>query len=420
MATFMYEAMNREGQQVKAEVEALSSEDALSKIRNLGLFPTRIREKGGKKKPAAGKGAVKKKKGITLAFGRVKQKLIVQFTRQLSTLQDAGLPILRSLQILQEQQRPGLLRNILRDVAEDVEGGSTLSEAFAKHPKAFNRLYVNMVAAGETGGVLDTILQRLAEFMEKAQRLKRKVTGAMVYPVCVISFACCIVAGIMIVVVPKFRDIFRDFNTKLPAVTETLIGLASWFAHGSPPGWAVFLLTPIALYLGLKLIRQSKGGRYVVDMGSLKIPVIGQILEKTSVARFTRTLGTLISAGVPILEAINITKETSGNEVYARALGMVHDAIREGDSFANPLRSSKVTDAIVVNMIDVGEETGDLDKMLMKVADNYDEEVDTLVSSLVSLLEPILVVFLGTIVGFIVIALFLPLVSLIDSVSGGK
>jgi len=416
MATFAYEAMNRDGQQVKAEVDALSSEDALSKIRNLGLFPTRIREKGGKKGPQTTGAAKKKKGGGTIAFGKVRQKTVVQFTRQLSTLQDAGLPILRSLQILHEQQRPGLLRNILRDVADDVEGGSTLSEAFAKHPKGFNRLYVNMVAAGETGGVLDVILQRLAEFMEKSQRLKRKVTGAMVYPVCVITFAVLIVAGIMIVVVPKFREIFVDFNTTLPQVTEMLISISQWFIKGSPPGWAVLLFAPVALLLAVKLIRQSKGGRFVVDMGSLKIPVLGQILEKTSVARFTRTLGTLISAGVPILEAINITKETSGNEVFARALGQVHDGIREGDSFASPLRAAKVVDAIVVNMIDVGEETGDLDKMLMKVADNYDEEVDILVGSLVSLLEPLLVVCLGTIVGFIVVALFLPLVTLIESV----
>ncbi len=416
MATYAYEAMNREGQAVKAEVEALSSEDALSKIRNLGLFPTRIREKGGKK--AAPGAAGKKKAGTTIAFGKVPQKVVVQFTRQLSTLQDAGLPILRSLQILHEQQKPGLMRNILRDVAEDVEGGSTLSEAFAKQPKAFNRLYVNMVAAGETGGVLDVILQRLAEFMEKAQRLKRKVTGAMVYPICVVSFAVGIVAGIMIVVVPKFQEIFEDFGTTLPSVTVMLINVADWFIKGSPPGWAVLLFTPIGVFLAMKLIRQSKGGRYVVDMGTLKLPVLGKILEKTSVARFTRTLGTLISAGVPILEAINITKDTSGNEVYARALGQVHDAIREGDSFANPLRASKVCDAIVVNMIDVGEETGDLDKMLMKVADNYDEEVDILVGSLVSLLEPMLVMGLGGVVGFIVVALFLPLVSLIESVGG--
>ncbi|MCP4591146.1 MAG: type II secretion system F family protein [bacterium] len=414
MATYVYEAMNREGEAVKADVEALSSEDALAKIRNLGLFPTRIREKGGKKKA----GAAKKKGGMTITFGKVSQKIIVQFTRQLSTLQDAGLPILRSLQILHEQQKPGLLRNVLRDVADDVEGGSTLSEAFAKQPKAFNRLYVNMVAAGETGGVLDVILQRLAEFMEKAQALKRKVTGAMIYPICVVSFAVGIVAGIMIVVVPKFEEIFRDFGTELPGVTKLLIGIAAWFIRGTPPGWAVLLFAPIGFVLALKLIRQSKGGRYVVDFAFLKIPVLGNILEKTSVARFARTLGTLISAGVPILEAINITKDTSGNEVYARALGSVHDSIREGDSFANPLRAAKVCDSIVVNMIDVGEETGDLDKMLMKVADNYDEEVDVLVGSLVSLLEPLLVMGLGGVVGFIVVALFLPLVSLIEAVGG--
>ncbi len=417
MPTYAYEAMNQAGQEVKDEVEAASSEDALAKIRSLGYFPTRIREKGGKKKVATARA---KKKGTGFSIGGVKVKAITQFTRQLSTLQDAGLPILRSLRILEQQQKPGLMKNILRVVGEDVEGGSTLSEAFAKHPKAFDRLYVNMVAAGETGGVLDVILQRLAEFMEKAQRLKRRVIGAMIYPTVVISFAVGIVSAIMILVVPKFKEIFIDFDTTLPGVTVFLIKLSEWFVKGKPPGWAVILLSPVIFFLLFKLIRQSKGGRFVVDLILLKLPILGAILEKTAVARFSRTLGTLINAGVPILEAINITKETSGNEVYARALETVHDAIREGDSFANPLRAAKVCDGLVVNMIDVGEETGDLDKMLIKVADNYDEEVDTLVSGLVSLLEPIMVVVLGVIVGFIVIALFLPLVSLINSVSGGS
>jgi len=416
MATFVYEAMNQAGQEVKDEIEAASSEDALGKIRGLGYFPTRIRAKGGKKKPG-GPVPGKKKKSTTIAFGGVKTKVITQFTRQLSTLQDAGLPILRSLNILEQQQRPGLFKNILRGVCDDVEGGSTLSEAFARHPKAFDRLYVNMVAAGETGGVLDVILLRLAEFMEKSQRLRRKVVGAMIYPVVVISFAVLIVTGIMIVVVPKFEEIFKDFDTKIPQVTLTLIAISRWFVSGTPPGWAVVILSPILFFLFLKLLKQSKGGRYVVDVCTLKVPVLGQIMEKTAVARFTRTLGTLVNAGVPILEAINITKETSGNEVYSRALETVHDAIREGDSFANPLRAAKVCDGIVVNMIDVGEETGDLDKMLIKIADNYDDEVETLVAGLVSLLEPIMVVVLGVIVGFIVISLFLPLVALINSVS---
>ncbi|HNO76906.1 MAG TPA: type II secretion system F family protein [Phycisphaerae bacterium] len=417
MAVFQYEAMNQAGQEVKDNIDASSAEDALEKIRNLGLFPTRIREKGGRKKGGAAAG--KKKKGGSFTIGKAKVKHVTQFTRQLATLQDAGLPILRSLGILAEQQKPGPLKNALTDVAEDVEGGATLSEAMAKHPKAFNRLYVNMVAAGETGGVLDVILVRLAEFMEKAQRLKAKIKGAMIYPSVVITFAVGIVTMIMIVVVPKFEEIFRDFDTKLPGVTVMLIETSKWFISGMPPGWMVVLGSPIAFFIFLKLLNQSKGGRFAKDSVIVKLPIAGGIASKSSIARFCRTLGTLVTAGVPILEAINITKETSGNEVYARALGKVHDSIREGDTFADPLRASKVCDGIVVNMISVGEETGELDKMLLRIADNYDNEVEVAVGALLSLLEPIMVAVLGVIVGFIVIALFLPLVSLIQSMSGG-
>jgi type IV pilus assembly protein PilC len=422
MPTFQYEAMNQAGQEVKDEIEAPSTEEALSKIRGLGYYPTKLRQKGGKRaaaKAAAAATSPKKRKAVG-GLGRVKVKEITQFTRQLSTLQDAGLPILRSLRILEQQQKPGMLRLILRNVADDIEGGSTLSEAMARQPKAFDRLYCNMVAAGESGGVLDVILQRLADFMEKSQRLKRKVIGAMIYPAVVISFAVMIVAGIMVAVVPKFKEIFKDFGTDLPGVTLMLMNISEWFVGGTPPGWVVLLLSPIIVVLGLRLIRKSEAGRYAVDVVKLKIPILGTILSKSSVARFTRTLGTLLAAGVPILEAINITRDTSGNEVYARALSSIHDEIREGESFANPLRASKICDAIVVNMIDVGEETGDLDKMLIKIADNYDEEVETLVDGLVSLLEPIMVVVLGGIVGFIVIALFLPLVHLINAVSAGN
>jgi len=416
MPTFAYEAMNPAGQEVKDEVEALSNEDALAKIRNLGYFPTRIREKGGAKAKSSAPG--KKKKGRSFAFGRVKTKVLTQVTRQLSTLQDAGLPILRSLKILEEQQNPGTLKTVLRSVADDIEGGATLSEACSKHPKAFNRLYVNMVAAGETGGVLDVILQRLAEFMEKAEKLKRKIIGAMIYPAVVVTFAMGIVVGIMIVVIPKFKEIFNDFDVKLPGVTMILMGTSDWVVKGTPPGWAIIVAAPFVLYFIFKLIRSSKGGRYVVDFVGLKIPVFGTLVQKSAVARFTRTLGTLISAGVPILEAILITRETAGNEVYSRAMEKVHDSIREGESFASPLRATGVCDGLVTNMIDVGEETGELDKMLIKIADNYEEEMDVAVESLVSLLEPLMVVVLGGIVGFIVIALFMPLVQLIQSVSG--
>lgn len=415
MPTYAYEAMNQAGQEIKDDIEALSTEDALSKIRNLGYFPTRIREKGGAKAKTTAGGAKRGRRGT----GRLNSKSLTQFTRQLSTLQDAGLPILRSLNILEEQQKPGGLKNILRTMADDIEGGSTLSEALSKHPKAFDRLYVNMVAAGETGGVLDVILVRLAEFKEKAQKLKRKIIGALIYPAVVVAFAASIVTGIMIVVIPKFKDIFKDFDTALPPITLVLLNTSDWVVKGRPPGWMIIFFGPVAVWMLMKVIRSSQGGRYVLDWLIIRIPGFGVLVKKTAVARFTRTLGTLITAGVPILEAINITRETSGNEIYARAMGKVHDSIREGESFANPLRATGVCDALVVNMIDVGEETGELDKMLLKIADNYEEEVDVAVASLVSLLEPVMVVVLGGIVGFIVLALFMPLVSLMQGVGGG-
>ncbi len=429
MAVFQFKAMNQAGQEVKDEVQAASSEDALSKIRNLGYFPTRIREKGGKKKAAGAAVMGKKKPKKTFTIGGVPTKTITQFTRQLSTLQDAGLPILRSIRILEQQQKPGVMRLVLRETADDIEGGMTLSESLARHPKAFDRLYTNMVAAGEAGGVLDVILQRLADFMESAQRLKRQVVGAMIYPIVVVGFATIIVTGIMVLVVPRFQEIFKDFDTELPGMTMILLNISYWFVgkydtgggkmvDTFPPGWVLVLFSPLILFATMKLLKQSQAGRYVMDFVLLKIPILGTIMGRTAVARFTRTLGTLINAGVPILEAITITKETSGNEVYRRALGSIHDAIREGESFASPLRAAKVVDGIVVNMVDVGEETGDLDRMLLKVADNYDEEVEVLVGGLVSMLEPIMVVVLGSIVMFIVLALFLPLVTLINSVTG--
>src|SRR4051794_14170150 len=419
MATFAYEAMNSSGQEVKDEVEANDSAEAIAKIRGKGFFPTKVREKAGKK-------SVKKKKGeaetqtatrkLPISIGGVPRKQLVTFTRQLSTLQDAGLPILRSLQILEDQLKPGLLKAIVGGVADEVEGGGSLSDACSKFPKAFDKLYVNMIAAGEAGGVLDLILQRLADSMEKAAKLKKKVIGAMIYPAVVITIAVGIVSMIMIFVIPKFKDIFNDFKLDLPAPTKLLLAISEWFA---PPthGWAYILAAPFVITGLIRLIRMSEGGKYAVDAVKLKIPILGSILGKTAIARFTRTLGTLISAGVPILDAINITKETAGNEVYARALLKVHDAIREGESMADPLRATKVCDAIVVNMVDVGEETGDLDKMLIKIADNYDNDVDVLVSSLISILEPVMVVILGVIVGFIVIALFAPMISLIQTVS---
>ena len=413
MPAYKYESMNASGQEVKGEVQAVSVEEAISKVRNMGLFLTKEPVSSSKRKVEAAAQPTARKKAST-PMGRVSRKLLTQFTRQLSTLVDAGLPILRCLSILEQQQKPGILRVTLRQAREDVEGGASLSEALARHPKVFNRLYVNMVAAGETGGVLDTILQRLADFMEKAQWLRRKVVGAMIYPIAVIVVAILVVTGIMVWIIPKFQTIFDGLGSSLPRPTQMLLDMSEWFGKG---GWLVVVLAPLGFYLVIKVLRLSRGGRMISDQISLKIPIIGTILSKTAIARFSRTLGTLVEAGVPILEALNITRNTAGNEVFARAIGNVHDSVREGETFADPLRASKVYDPIVVNMVDVGEETGDLDKMLLKVADTYDEEVDSAVGNLVSVLEPIMVIILGGIVLFIVVAIFMPLPQMISAAS---
>ncbi len=424
MPTFQFEALNANGEPQKGAIDAASSEEAIQRIKHQGYFPTSVREQK-VKKTAAGEGksasdtVKKKKKGGGITIGRVSTKHLTLFTRQLSTLQDAGLPLLRSLQILENQLKPGKLKNVLIQVCDDVEGGMSLSEAMAKHPRVFSRLYTKMVAAGEIGGVLDVILQRLSEFMEKAQALKRKVIGAMVYPVTVIFVAIIIVTGIMYFIIPQFQEIFEDMEIELPQITLMLVTVSKWVAgSASPdqkiPGAIILLASPFVVFIFFKLLRRTPPGRATFDYVTLLIPILGGLVRKTVISRFTRTLGTLISAGVPILEAITITRDTCGNWVYERALTKVHDSIREGETFAAPLRETKVCNALVVNMIDVGEETGDMDSMLMKIADNYDEEIDVAVSSLVSLLEPVMVIVLGGIVGTIVVAMFMPMVAMIN------
>ena len=413
MPTYKYEAMNTSGGEVKDSIEAASEEEAQQKIRQMGYFVTKLTEvaqkkQKGKKGPKAGA----KKKTFTL--GGVSSKALCTFTRQFSTLQDAGLPVLRSLKILEGQMKPGALKNALMDVVEDVESGTTLSDAFGKHPKAFDRLYVNMVKAGEAGGALDVILQRLADFKEKSQGLQRRITGAMVYPVVVITVAVAILSFIMIYIIPKFEKIFRDFQMPLPELTKFLMNTSAWFAKY----WLVLPLIPLGIYLTLKLIRLNRIGNYILDRMYLWIPIIGPLIEKTAIARTMRTLGTLVSSGVPILEALSIVRETCTNAVFERMYQRIYESIREGETIAQPLRESKMVDDMVTNMIDVGEETGDLDSMLYKIADIYDAEVDVMVEALLSLLEPIMIVVLGGIVGLIVIALFMPLLSLLDKLSG--
>lgn len=441
MPTYQFEAMDSTGQEIRDQIEATSQEEAQATIRQMGYFITKISVKKAKKGKAE---KDKNKKQRSFAIGGVKTKLLTTFTRQLSILQDAGLPILRSLKILEGQCKPGRLKNCLMDVCDEIEGGATLSEAMAKSPKAFDRLFVNMIKAGEAGGALELILQRLADFLERAQALKRKIKGAMVYPIVVVSVAVGILTFIMIKIVPAFVKIFNDFEVELPSMTILLINIS----NAAVNYWYLIPGIPISLWLFVKLIRKFKHGRVGWDMWTLKMPIFGQLVEKNIMARTTRTLGTLVSSGVPILEALNITRDTSGNAVFENLYGKVIESIREGESISKPLKdfsrpgfhpvamffwgffipiigvliyitrmNARIVDDLVVNMVDVGEETGELDTMLYKVADTYDDEVAVLTESLVSLMEPLLIIFLGGAVGFIVIALFMPLVKLISSLT---
>lgn len=413
MPVFQYIALDSQGVEIKDEIEALSEKEAISKIRNMGYFPTKVRPKsaGAKAGGKAGAAKIKRRRG---SGAKVKIKQVTQFARQLSTLQDAGLPVLRSLRILEEQQKKGAFKRIIGYVADDIEGGSTLSEAFGKYPRCFDRLFVNMVAAGEAGGVLDLILSRVADFKEKAERLKGRVKGAMIYPIVVLIAALGIVIGLMTFVIPSFAATISEMaGGKLNPITATVMGISAWMTKQY--GWVYIVGAPAAMVFIIRFLRRFRPARLVLDTIQLKLPVLGQLTSKTSITRWTRTLGTLISAGVPILDAINVTGETAGNEVYANMLKTVHNSIRQGDTFAAPLKASKTVDLLVANMVAVGEETGDLDKMLLKVADQYDEQVDVLVGSLMSMLEPIMIIGLGSIVGVIVMSVFLPIIQVIQS-----
>ena len=415
MPVFKYEALDSQGVGVKDEIEALSNKEAVSKIRNMGYFPTKVQASGGVKKAKAK--AAAKPRSRRGAKGKVKVKVATQFARQLSTLQDAGLPILRSLRILEEQQKAGTFKRVLGYVSEDIEGGATLSEALGRFPRTFDTLFVNMVAAGETGGVLDLILSRIADFMEKAQKLKARVKSAMVYPAVVLIAAFGILLALMKFVIPSFTTVLTEMTgeTELPQITRVVLGASDWIAKRY--GWAILCGFPFAVVFVLKIIRKAEIGRFILDSIKLRIPVLGPLSGKVSVTRWTRTLGTLIGAGVPILDAIRTASETAGNEVYTRMLDKVYNSIRQGDTFAGPLRQSKTVDLIVSNMVSVGEETGDLDKMLLKVADNFDEQVDVLVASLMSMLEPIMIIVLGGVVMVIVLAVFMPMIQIITSLS---
>ena len=425
MPKFNYVAMDSRGKETKGTLEVGNQNEAINRVKEMGLFPTKVveadktKDKSGAKSKSSAKPGAKKKRGeINIKIpgfgGKVKSKVLTTFTRQLATLVDAGLPLLRGLRVLSKQERNPTLKRVLGELASAIEGGSTFSEALAQHPKIFNRLFVNMVKAGELGGVLEVVLNRLSEFMEKAQKIKGKVVAAMFYPVAVMTVAVIILIVLMVFVVPKFKTIFADMleGQGLPAFTNFVLAISDAIANNI----LATLAGAVVFVIALKLFVRTKLGRRLFDKFKLKMPVLGPVFEKVAISRFTRTLGTLISSGVPILQALTIVKETAGNVIVSNAVSMIHESVKEGETITAPLEASGVFPPMVISMVDVGEQTGALPEMLMKIADNYDDEVDNAVSAMTSLLEPIMIVFLAIIVGSIVIALFLPLIKLIEGV----
>lgn len=435
MPTFSYTAMDAKGKETKGELDVANQNEALTRLKEMGYFPTKVVEvekskaKGdGKGKKGKGKDKDKKAKGkgkgkgkgggmeikikIPFLSGKVNTKSLTTFTRQLATLVDAGLPLLRGLRVLGKQEKNPTLKDTIEELAVAIEGGSTFSESLAGHPKVFNKLFVNMVKAGELGGVLEVTLTRLAEFAEKAEKIKGKVKAAMFYPMSVMVVAVAIVGILMTFVVPKFEAIFADMlgDEGLPAFTKLVLDISNVIKSNV----LATMGSLAALVTVFKLAIKTKVGCKLKDKVMLIVPVFGPVVSKVAISRFCRTLGTLISSGVPILQSLNIVRETAGNVIIEEAVQSIHDSVKEGETIVAPMEACSVFPPIVVSMVDVGEQTGALPEMLMKVADNYEEEVDNAVSAMTSMLEPIMIVFLAVVVGSIVIAMFMPLIVLMD------
>jgi type IV pilus assembly protein PilC len=424
MPTFHYIALDANGQETAGSIDASSDTDAINQLRAQQFYPTQVVQEGkgdtsaiksrASKVTSKTKGKDKVKPSANLT---VKSKTLMVFTRQLATLIDSGLPLLRGLTVLGRQEPVPAMKRTITTLADSVQTGSTFSESLSQFPKVFNKLYINMVKAGELGGVLEIVLNRLAEYQEKAQKLKNKIVAAMVYPIIVMVIAVLIMVFLMLVIVPKFEKIFDDMipggRSKLPVLTQFVIGISrnvgDYFPH--------ILVALALLFIGWKIFQGTEGGKVIIDRIKLKLPLFGDVQLKSSISRFSRTLGTLVTSGVPILQALNITRETAGNIVIANAINKVHDAVKEGESMVAPLESSNVFPPMVISMVDVGEETGQLPEMLLKIADVYEDEVDNSVSALTSMLEPLMIVFLAVVVGTIVMALFLPLISVIQNLN---
>ena len=403
MPVYKWVAITRRGRTLKGEIEAADEKIARLQLKRRNLTVKKI-----KPKPKD------LFENVSFLQPKVTKKDVVVFTRQFSTMIDAGLPLVQGLTILAEQTENKTFKNILKEVTKDVEGGSTLAEALKKHPQVFDDLYVNLVAAGEVGGILDTILQRLAAYIEKAEKLKSKIKGAMTYPIVVMCIAVLVIAVILIFVIPVFEDMFASVGSALPAPTQLVVNM-SRFVKGN----VHFMIAAIiALIWGFKAYRRSEKGRKQTDAIFLKLPIFGPLLKKVAVARFTRTLATMISSGVPILDALEIVAKTSGNKVLEEVILEVRSSIAEGQTIAEPLSETDIFPSMVIQMISVGEATGALDTMLEKIADFYDDEVDTAVEALTSMLEPMLMVFLGGSIGGLVVAMYLPIFQMAGAMAG--
>lgn len=423
MPKFHYTALDQNGQETAGVIDAPNEAEAIGQLRRGQLYPTQVVEEGkgdvskiGKARSRSGGGKGKASVGGKASgSAKVAGKTLMIFTRQLATLIDSGLPLLRGLTVLGRQEPNPVMKRTINTLADSVQTGSTFSESLQQYPRIFNKLYVNMVKAGELGGVLEVVLNRLAEYQEKAQKLKNKIVAAMVYPIIVMVIAVGIVIFLMMVIVPKFEKIFEEMlgsKDKLPPLTKAVVGFSRWIQGNIL--W--LLIAVIVAFIVWQMIKASKAGSRMLDSIKLKLPLFGDVQRKSAISRFTRTLGTLVTSGVPILQALNITRETAGNIIVSDAINKVHDAVKEGESMVAPLESSKVFPPMVISMVDVGEETGQLPEMLLKVADVYEDEVDSSVSALTSMLEPLMIVVLALVVGVIVLALFQPLISIIQGV----
>jgi type IV pilus assembly protein PilC len=420
MSSYCYEAVDASGLKSQGTLDVTDQSEALKRIKEMGLYPTKVAQAMPLQRRSRALAVPKTSKfQIPISRGRIKPAVLAVFTRQLATLIDVGMPLLRGLRILEEQAENQTLKKVIADVATTVESGGTLSEALAAYPKVFNPLYVNMVKAGELGGILEVVLRRQAEFMEKALKIKGKIKAAMFYPAAVLVAATGILALLLVFIIPRFQAVFEGLlnGKQMPAFTLLVLRISDVFkSHFLAAG-----MTVLALTVAFQLLVRTRRGRRWFDRFKLSMPVLGKLFRKVALSRFARTFGTLLGSGVPILQALTIVKETAGNVVVGGVIAKIHDNVKEGGSITGPLKESRVFPAMVAGMVDVGEQTGALPDMLMRIADTYDEEVDNAVSAATALLEPIMIIFLAVVVGSIVIAMFLPLIIIMSDpgIGGG-